>query len=47
MEKNIRGTLEQVGSEMKEMKERLDTLMAAAEEKRDEGQCQEKHTRVK
>ena len=46
MEKNIRGTLEQVGSEMKEMKERLATLTAAAEEKRDEGQSQEKHTKT-
>ena len=32
---------------MKEMKDKLDTLMAAAEEKRDEGQWQEKHTNIK
>jgi len=35
---NIRDKLQQMNSEMKEMKERLDTLTASLEENKDEGQ---------
>ena len=48
---NIRDSLKQMRVEMetnmKEMKDKLDTLTAVAEEKRDGGQWQEKHPNIK
>ena len=43
MDNNISGTLKQIGSEMKEMKGRLDTLTAFD---KDEGQLQERLTKI-
>ena len=36
----------EIEDKMEEMKDKLDTLTAAAEEKRNEGQSQEKHTKI-
>ena len=36
----------EIEDNMKEMTDKLDTLTAAAEAKRDEGQSQEKHTKI-
>ena len=38
--------MEQMGSEVKEIKERLDTLAASLEENKDEGQSHKRPTKI-
>ena len=47
MGKNLRDTSAKIESEMKEVKEKLDTLTASEEEGKDEGQLLEKLTEFK